>query len=79
MYVQSEHTKQVAERLAQSKPKKEATEVFNWALRDQKYLLKHTGQHNLLPFNSNNSGSFVLNRLIITFILSIKNTTKYDV
>ena len=69
MYVQSEQTKQVADRLAQSKPKKEATEVFNCALRDQKYLLEHTGQHNGLPFTSNKPGSFVLNRLIVTFIL----------
>lgn len=46
MYVHSEHTKQVAERLAQSKPKKEAREVFNCAFLDQKYLLAHTGQLN---------------------------------
>ena len=44
--VHSEHTKQVADRLAQSMPKKEATEVFNCVLRDQKYLLEHIGQLN---------------------------------
>ena len=46
MYVQSEHTKQVADRLAQSKPKKEAADVFNCAFLDQKYLFEHTGQLN---------------------------------
>ena len=65
MYVQSEQTKQVADRLAQSKPKKEATDVFNCAFRDQKYLLEHTGQLNCLLFTSTSCGSFFSKRFII--------------
>lgn len=45
MYVHSEQTKQVADRLAQSNPKNEAAVVFNCASLDQKYLFEHTGQH----------------------------------
>ena len=65
MYVHSEHTKQLAERLAQSNPKKDAREVFNCTFLCQKYLLAHTGQLNGLPLTSTNWGSFFLKRLSI--------------
>ena len=64
MYVQSEQTKQVADLFAQSRPKNEATDVFNCALRDQKYLFEQTGQHNWFPFTSTNCGSFFLKRFM---------------
>ncbi len=63
--MQSEQTKQVADLLAQSKPKNEATDVFNCAFRVQKYLLEHTGQHNWLPFASTICGSFFLKSFMV--------------
>jgi hypothetical protein len=63
--VQSEQTKQVADLFAQSKPKNEATDVFNCALRDQKYLFEHIGQHNWFPFTSTSCGSVFLKSFIL--------------
>jgi hypothetical protein len=68
MYVQSEQTKQVADLLAQSNPNNEATDVFNCAFRDQKYLFEHTGQHNSLPLTCTSCGSFFLKSCIVLFL-----------
>lgn len=67
--MQSEQTKHVADLFAQSNPKNEATDVFNCALRDQKYLFEHIGQHNWLPLTSTSCGSFFLKRFIVFVIL----------
>lgn len=63
--VQSEQTKHVAVRFAQSKLKKVATEVFNCALLVQKVLLSHIGHLNSCPFTAIVSGSDFLNSPII--------------
>ena len=59
----SEHTKHVADRLAQSKV---APEVLNCALLVQKVLLSHNGHLKSCPFIETVSGSDFLNRLIIS-------------
>lgn len=52
MWVHSEQTKQVALRLAQSKPKKVANDVFNCACRIQKFGLLQIGHLNCCPLIS---------------------------
>ena len=61
IYVQSAQTKHLADLFAQSKPKKVAKEVFNWASRLQNCSQEQTGHTNLLPFTSTTSGVFCLN------------------
>ena len=68
IWVQSEHTKQVADLLAQSKPKKLATDVFSWALLVQKYVLPQIGHLSWCPFTAIVSGSDFLNRFIIKYL-----------
>lgn len=68
IWVQFEHTKQLALRFAQSKLKKVATEVFNCARRVQKKLLLQIGHLNSLPFTSTVKGSLLLNRPIFYFV-----------
>jgi hypothetical protein len=65
MWVHSEQTKQVAVRLAQSKLKKVAIEVFNCALLDQKVSLLQTGHLNWYPLISTVFDSVFLNNFII--------------
>jgi hypothetical protein len=52
MWVHSEQTKQVALRLAQSRLKKVAMDVFSWARLVQKLALLHTGHLSSCPFTS---------------------------
>jgi hypothetical protein len=62
--VHSEHTKQVAERLAQSRPKKLATDVFSCALLEKKVSFLQNGQTSFCPFISTGCGSAFLKMLM---------------
>ena len=58
MWVHSEHTKQVAVLLAQSRLKKVATDVLSCAFLTQKFLLLQIGQIKGWPLISTGSGVF---------------------
>jgi len=61
MCVQFEQTKHVAERLAQSKLKKVATDVLSCARRTKNSSLLHTEQCNWFPKTDIGCGSVFLN------------------